>query len=602
MIKKLIVPLALAALAAASCVKDARLSDNADLGVNFRITSGALTKATPTTVANLSAFKVTAIGNSASYFTDLNVAVTSAGVCTPEKTYYWPGYELGFYAYANPSGGTVSITNAAKGVAGVTPVAAAADQQDFVVAYNTGTKADNMASGVALNFRHALSQIKVKATNKSTAGLKINVKGVKVANVKESGDFSYPTAVTSGNNAATLDFALWNTGSASKTTYSIGGATEATPVVLSSTAADIMFSGASWMLVPQQLTAWNLTTDKTNANSNSFLGVYLQILDSADNQLYPATAGEYAYANVPIDTKWEPGKTYTYTLNFLDEAAGGGAGVDDNGDPVLGSPINLTLTIDNWDGYIDYETSNDMTDLLVETPVKTTIGGLEIAPGPLMYEGGKYVIKDNWNIHSFRSVFGKNEGSTYFSYLDMGKLFEKTDFTINDGDIENNLDPLDGWRLMTYDEWETIIAIDSPRSGSTVNSIPNVKTANIKVIDVDIDNKGYCCGKLLFPDGKTILGTTLTQINGNSQLLANELTEAQVNEYIQQGCAFLPCFGGFNTGAYSWYHPGTNGYYVNSTEKSGQINMIERSMFSINTSFAWGDIYKNDNVIVRLVK
>ena len=331
-----------------SCNKDARIAENADLGVNFRVTSGALTKATPTTIANLGSFKVTAIGNGASYFTDLNVAVTSAGVCTPEKTYYWPAYELGFYAYANPSGGTVSITNAAKSISGVTPVAAAADQQDFVVAYSTGTKADNMASGVALNFRHALSQIKVKATNKSTAGLKINVKGVKVANVKAAGDFSYPNAVTSGNNAATLDFALWNTGSASKTAYTIGGNSE-TAVALSATAADIMFSGASWMLVPQQLVAWDLASDKTNSNANAYIGVYLQILDASNGQLYPATAGEYAYANVPIDTKWEPGKCYTYTLNFLDEAAGGGAGVDDAGDPVLGSPINFSLTIDDWD-------------------------------------------------------------------------------------------------------------------------------------------------------------------------------------------------------------------------------------------------------------
>ena len=356
-----------ATLLLVSCNKDTRIADNADLGVNFRITSGALTKATPTTVANLGSFKVTAIGNSANYFTDLNVAVTSAGVCTPAKTYYWPAYELGFYAYANPSGGTASITNAAKGVAGVTPVAAAADQQDFVVAYSTGTKAANMASGVALNFRHALSQIKIKATNKSTAGLKINVKGVKVANVKASGDFSYPNAVTSGNNAATLDFAFWNTGSASKTAYTIGGASE-TAVALSATAADIMFSGSSWMLVPQQLVAWNLTSDKTNSNANAFIGVYLQILDANNGQLYPATVGQYAYANVPIDTKWEPGKTYTYTLNFLDESAGGGAGVDDNGNPVLGSPINFTLTVDDWDGTVENNVTAGMVDTEIEKP------------------------------------------------------------------------------------------------------------------------------------------------------------------------------------------------------------------------------------------
>ena len=567
MIKKLIIPLALAVLAAASCAKDARLSDNTDMGINFRVTSGALTKATPTTVANLGSFKVTAIGNSASYFTDLNVAVTSAGVCTPEKTYYWPAYELGFYAYANPSGGTASITNAAKGVAGVTPAAAAASQTDFVVAYNTGTKATSMASGVALNFRHALSQIKVKAANKSTAGLQVKVKGIKIANVLNSGDFSYPASATSGHNASTLDFALWSTGSASKTTYSIGGATEATPVVLSSTAADIMFSGASWMLVPQQLTAWNLTSDKTNANSNSFLGVYLQILDSADNQLYPATAGEYAYANVPIDTKWEPGKTYTYTLNFLDETTGGGAGVDDAGDPVLGSPINFTLTIDNWDGYIDYETSNDMTDLLVETPVKTTIGGLEIAPGPLMYEGGKYVIATDWTACSFNNTYGENEGSTYFLPQQIGVLYEGSGYNKNTSEpIQNLTDPLNGWRLMTKTEHSKLLTnSESVRPGSTVNGLSNKHYASIQISNPGLYGLTTLNGVLIFPDDETITGKTLNNFDNDTTNTGITITE--VNEYIDKGCAFIPSFAFYQT---SWPTSlfGQNGFYLIS-DKTG---------------------------------
>ena len=347
-----------------SCNKDARIADNADLGVNFRVTSGALTKATPTTVANLGSFKVTAIGNSANFFTDLNVAVTSAGVCTPEKTYYWPGYELGFYAYANPSGGTASITNAAKSITGVTPAAAAASQTDFVVAYNTGTKASNMASGVPLNFRHAFSQIVVRAANKSTTGLKIYINGVKVGNVKTAGDFTYPAAVTNPHNGGTLTRSLWDVSGASLGDYTISGSASLMP----SSAADMMFAGTSWMLVPQQLTAWDLANDKTNTSNGSYLALNVRILDAADNQLYPATAGEYAYANVPIDTEWQPGKRYTYTLNFLDETTGGGAGVDDNGEPVLGSPINFTLTVDDWDGTIESNVTAGMVDTEIEKP------------------------------------------------------------------------------------------------------------------------------------------------------------------------------------------------------------------------------------------
>ena len=349
--KKTFLFLAAVAATLVSCNKDVQLRNQensiAEMSINFRMASAPMSKAAETTAANIAQFKVTAIGNSANYFTNQLVDVTAAGVCTMQQTFYWPAYELGFYAYANETGGTASIANAAKGIAGVTPAAAAAAQKDFVVAYKTGTKANDMASGVALNFRHALSQVVVKAKNLSTSGLKINVKGVKVANVKSSGDFTFPAAVTDPHDGGTLDFALWNSSSASKGAYTIGGASE-TAVVLDGTAKDIMFSGASWMLIPQQLVAWDLAIDKANANNNAFIGVYVQILDAADNQLYPATAGEYAYANVPIDTKWEPGKKYTYTLNFLDETVGGGAGVDDNGDPVLGKPISFSLTVDEW--------------------------------------------------------------------------------------------------------------------------------------------------------------------------------------------------------------------------------------------------------------
>ncbi len=596
-----------------SCNKDSRIADNADLGVNFRVTSGALTKATPTTVANLGSFKVTAIGNGASYFTDLNVAVTSTGVCTPEKTYYWPAYELGFYAYANPSGGTASITNAAKGVAGVTPVAAAAEQSDFVVAYSTGTKANNMASGVALNFRHALSQIKVKAANKSTAGLKINVKGVKVANVKASGDFSYPAAVTSGNNAATLDFALWNSSAAAKTAYTIGGASE-TAVALSATAADIMFSGASWMLIPQQLVAWDLNVDKTNAGANAFIGVYLQILDASNGQLYPATAGEYAYANVPIDTKWEPGKTYTYTLNFLDEAAGGGAGVDDNGDPVLGSPINFTLTVDDWD-------SPNVQDIAVgasnnNTAKDCTFGGLQISKGPLYYDGSEYKIADSWQMNSYGTAYGKTEGSTYFNFIEMGQLFEKADYSSTDGSIENTLDPLDGWRLPTIEEWEKIVNIDPTiRPGSTVNGTANAHWALIQLDGVSIsyeEDYQKVRGLLIFPDNKIIIGKTLIKTDElyyyeedefTGDVLIDEdyctygVTLAELNVYIEQGCIFLPYSCYYDPGfGNDWFMSGNCGYYWSSTDSAGNYYLF----FDV-TSISYDD-FTNLYYPVRLVR
>ncbi len=341
--KHFVILAALCAAALVSCNKDQKVSVSDDGAIAFRTNFVAQTKASQTTNTNIGSFNVTAIGNAENYFTDMSVSVDGSGNCTTSKTYYWPSYELGFFAYANPCGGTASITNASKMINAVTPAAEAASQQDFVVAYNTGTKAANEASGVALNFRHALSQIVVKAKNMSTSGITIKVKGVKVSNILDKGNFTFPAAPTNPNNGGTLAQSLWNTSAASLVDYVIS---DATGLTLDGTAKDIMFGGASWMLIPQALTARASFADASD--HGSAISVMLQILDADDAQLYPATAGEYAYANIPIDTNWEPGKKYIYTLNFLDEANDGGAGVDDNDDPVLGKPIKFTLTVDDW--------------------------------------------------------------------------------------------------------------------------------------------------------------------------------------------------------------------------------------------------------------
>lgn len=128
------------------------------------------------------------------------------------------------------------------------------------------------------------------------------------------------------------------------------------------------------MLIPQQLTKWNGTAATTGA----YLSVLCRIcsLDGGNEiLLYPqptATddkAGKYAFSAVGIDTNWEPGKKYIYTLNFCEN--GGGAGEIDptptdptnpndqtidptpipggnGGDPILGNPIKFTVTVDNW--------------------------------------------------------------------------------------------------------------------------------------------------------------------------------------------------------------------------------------------------------------
>lgn len=134
-----------------------------------------------TNLQNLQAFNVTAIGNGATYFTNLGVTSTDNGAnWTTASTYYWPGYELTFFAYApQSSAGAVSIDNTAKKITGFSPAQSVAEQKDLVVSYNKGDKTNNEGTGVAMNFKHALSQIEVKAKC-SNDKIKIEVIGVKL--------------------------------------------------------------------------------------------------------------------------------------------------------------------------------------------------------------------------------------------------------------------------------------------------------------------------------------------------------------------------------------------------------------------------------------
>lgn len=359
---------AMAVAVLASCSNDDVVDVNKGSGISFRASlDKAVTRANVTNLQNLAAFNVTAIGNNASYFTDLAVTSADNGVSwTTASMYYWPGYQLAFFAYAPQTpGGTVGITNTGKKITDFSPAQTVADQKDVVIAYNTGTRAANEGSGVPLNFKHALSQIEVKAKC-SNAQIKVEILGVRIVNVAAKANFTFPEAET--NTAYVLNQSQWTDWSekdqGTANDYYIKGTT---PVTLTSDAQSIMFGDNNFMLIPQQLTKW----DGTAATTGAYLSVLCRI-SSVNNGnatlLYPqptatdAKEGKYAFSAVGIDTNWEPGKKYIYTLNFC--ANGGGAGEGDPnpdtsspvdptpginpGDPILGDPIKFTVTVDDW--------------------------------------------------------------------------------------------------------------------------------------------------------------------------------------------------------------------------------------------------------------
>lgn len=354
--------------AMSSCSKDEVVEVNNGNAIAFRASlDRAISRGSETDLNNLQAFKVTAIGNDKNYFTNLVVNSSDGGrTWQTASTYYWPSFGLAFFAYApqDLGSGVVSIDNSAKKITGFSPSQTVAEQKDLVIAYNKGDRMKNEKPGVALNFKHALSQIEVKAKCMNQ-NIKVEVLGVKVMNVAGTADFIFPEDKPT-DSSYELSQGQW-TNAKETQGYLIKGTT---PVTLTSTAQSIMMDAGNFMLIPQTLTKWDGTAVATGA----YLSVLCRIssIDGGNEVLlYPlATSGDdkngkYGLSAVAIDTNWLPGKKYTYTLTFCGNDSGAGR-IDPNpnssdpmidptpvtggtgGDLILGAPIKFTVTVDNW--------------------------------------------------------------------------------------------------------------------------------------------------------------------------------------------------------------------------------------------------------------
>lgn len=365
---------AMAIAALASCSNDELIDVNSGEGISFRTSLDKATRGTTanvSTLENLKDFKVTAIGNNSNYFTDLQVSSDNQGASwNTASTYYWPSYDLKFFAYAPITGvGTVNINKDAQQITGFSPATEVAQQKDLLIAYNTGNKAANEEPGVPMNFKHALSQIEIKAKC-SNPNIKIEVKGVRIVNPATSGNFTFPTEETT--SLYSLPQSKWTElKGADASAYKIKGDNA---VELNGNPSSLMFGDNNFMLIPQALTPWAGNTSKTGAYISVLCRIY-SVNGKENTLLYPQPTtddpkeGKYAYASVAIDTNWEPGKKYIYTLEFCSADTGGNGGglIDPNpdsesdpevdstpkdgsqgGDPVLNGPIKFTVTVDQW--------------------------------------------------------------------------------------------------------------------------------------------------------------------------------------------------------------------------------------------------------------
>lgn len=348
-----------------ACTNDEVVSVKETGAIDFRPLVEASTRATETTVANLKEFKVTALKGGAQWG-EMIVTKNDDGTnwTTSPKT-YWPNEasaQVDFYAYAPSSAATVTINGTDKKITNYIPSTTVKDQQDLIVAYNTGTMQDNAESGVPMYFKHALSQIEVKAKCESS-NMKVEIIGVKIAQVASSGTFTYPTSVTASGTGKELGISLWAAGS-DKISYMSKKDAAVTLKAEAQTVSD------NFMLIPQTITKWN----KTQTLDGSYISVLCRISNvsgDTETQIYPATANKYAFSAVAIgttekDKKWEPGKKYVYTLDFFGSNSGGGSydpdptipdgGDDDTVDPTnpedggkdIVKPITFTVDVEDW--------------------------------------------------------------------------------------------------------------------------------------------------------------------------------------------------------------------------------------------------------------
>ena len=113
-------------------------------------------------------------------------------------------------------------------------------------------------------------------------------------------------------------------------------------------------SGDNAMVIPQQLTAW----DPTNPTSTgAYIGVLVNIkVKATENgnftaQAYPAVKDAFDWVAIPIDTKWEAGKRYSYTLDFSEGAGYVAPDLTDNNNTPgtrIGNDIEFDVTVGNW--------------------------------------------------------------------------------------------------------------------------------------------------------------------------------------------------------------------------------------------------------------
>lgn len=415
--KKSMFMVALATLTLASCSQDevVELKSNE---IKFTMATEKMSRASSAdgqgvfcNSVQMPNFQLTANYDGAVYIQNDQYAPNGSVWENVTNTRYWPenaaDKKVSFYASYNAKGNTV--TSDGTDVTMDFDVAeAVADQVDLVYAAKLDQAIPAASvSGVdpvALNFRHALSQIVFQAKNTNNT-LHIVVDAAAVGNVATTGTFTFPTESTDGmienhvqhGDSATTDnldatyaavkgLGTWETEGVKRYEVDFADVTldgETDDVFDLTVAVDegLTYSKDAMLLLPTNNgenktnvdatyatyanQAWNPAGNYVEGLEGKYNGTYLAVKCKIYNIADPS-AGYVAddvllhdgWAVIPAEFNWEQGKKYVYTFVF----GNGNGGYEDDSEnprPVL-VPMSFTVSVDDFlvknEGHKDMET------------------------------------------------------------------------------------------------------------------------------------------------------------------------------------------------------------------------------------------------------
>ena len=365
-----------------SCSKEEVIDVNHDGDeITFDVVTNSATRAADVYCNNNmpKEFYVSAISDGMSYIDEDHIAYENGSWVNKSGVRYWPETAVDFYAYYNDNSSYSWSVENQKAVAKFVDFTVndnVADQQDLIYAVKTNQSkpGENAANTpVALNFRHALSQIVFQAKN-TNANLYVEISGVDVVNVGNTNTFTFPSVDTDKNivdhEGATADYpagadgwGTWAELTSGTASYAVAFDAVAVKgdnnvVALTTTddgAKDGEFNANAMLLLPQTTTAWDAES-KLGETSGSYFLVNCIIKNVKDGSGVAGDDDVYLWgaANapkklaIPVAFNWEQGKKYIYTLVFGEGNGGYEPDPEDpTPDPVL-VPITFTVTVDDF--------------------------------------------------------------------------------------------------------------------------------------------------------------------------------------------------------------------------------------------------------------